>query len=91
VLCEASKPLHSKGQKYTYLFKCKKDGELFLTLKLHRNFNDTYRARVQITRPNDESMQKYKDGLGRASIRKKTRQRRKPSAKRRKAASEANE
>lgn len=84
-MTEISKPLHSKGQKYTYLYKCKKDGELFLSLKLHRNFNDTYRARMQITRPNDESMQKFKDGLGRASIRKKSRQRRKPGAKRRKA------
>ena len=52
---------------------------------MHRNFNDTYRARLQITRASEESMQKYKDGLGRASIRKKSRSRRKPGAKRRKA------
>ena len=92
VMTEVSKPLHSKGQKYTYLYNCKKDGDLFLSLKLHRNFNDTYRARLQITRPGEESMQKYKDGLGRASIRKKSRSRRKPGAKRRKTeAASANE
>jgi inhibitor of KinA sporulation pathway (predicted exonuclease) len=84
VMTELSKPLHSKGQKYTYLYNCKKDGDLFLSLKLHRNFNDTYRARMQIVRPNEESMKKYEDGLGRASIRKKSRSRRKPGAKRRK-------
>jgi inhibitor of KinA sporulation pathway (predicted exonuclease) len=82
-LRERSKPLHSKGQKYTYLYNCEKDGDLFLSLKLHRNFNDTYRARLVISRVTEDAMKKYEDGLVRTSIRKKTRSRRKSGAKRR--------
>lgn len=83
-LREKSKPLHSKGQKYTYLYNCQKDGDLFLSLKLHRNFNDTYRARLVISRVTEDAMKRYEEGLVRTSIRKKTRQRRKSGAKRRK-------
>lgn len=55
--------LHSKGQKYTFYFGCPKDGDMLITLRLHRNFNDTWRAK-RIVRPADEtSLKSYKEGL----------------------------
>lgn len=56
-------PLHMKGQKYLTPFRCKRDGELMQTLRLHRNFNDTWRARRTIERATEEAMKNYQDGL----------------------------
>ncbi len=70
-LCEAGKTLHSKGQKYTFYFKCKKDGDVFETLKLHRNFNDTWRARLTMKLVGKDEIEEYKKGLERSNIRRK--------------------
>ena len=65
------KPLHSKGQKYTFVFNCKKDGEMILTLKLHRNFNDTWRAKRTLDLATDEKLEAYRQGLAKSNIRRK--------------------
>lgn len=70
-LKEAGKILHSKGQKYTLYFTCKKDGDLFETLKLHRNFNDTWRARRTVKKVTEAEIEEYKKGLERSNIRRK--------------------
>lgn len=75
-LAEAGKVLHSKGQRYTLYFKCKHDGDLFETLKLHRNFNDTWRARRTIKKATEADVEEYKKGLERSNIRRKTHSRR---------------
>ena len=72
------KPLHSKGQRYTYYSECKKDGDMFLTLKLHRNFNETWRAKRQITPATEEQIVEYKQKLEATGIRRRSRSRRSP-------------
>ena len=79
--------LHSKGQKYTLPYNCKKDGDLLLTLRLHRNFNDTWRAKRTVKAADEKALADYREGLERASVKRKTR-RRKPMQKRRTGASE---
>lgn len=71
-LVSEGKLLHTKGQKYTAPFSCKKDGEMFLVLRLHRNFNDTWRAKRTIQPATDELREKYKEGLARTPNRRKT-------------------
>ena len=74
--------LHSKGQRYTFHYRCKKDGDMLLVLKLHRNFNDTWRAKRTVAEATDEQLALFKDGLERASVRRKTRQRKRNSPRR---------
>ncbi len=76
--------LHSKGQRYTYLCKCKKDGSMLLSLKLHRNFNDTWRAKKTIELANLAKIEEFKRGLEISSMKRKARRRpprRKPKIK----------
>ncbi len=76
-------PLHSKGQRYSYVYKCKNDGRLILSLKLHRNFNDTWRARRTVEIADDGKIEEFKAALQRSNIRRKTRKkssRRKPKS-----------
>ena len=84
-LCKAKlthklKMLHSKGQRYTSLFHCKRDGNMLLTLKLHRNFNDTWRAKYTVELANDEKINEMKAALERSNVKRKVR-RRKPRRK----------
>ena len=65
------KILHSKGQKYTFYFGCKKDGSVFEILKLHKNFNDTWRARRMMKLASTEEIEEYEKGLERSNIRRK--------------------
>lgn len=72
-LLKKERTLHSKGQRYTILFSCPNDGELLMVLKLHRNFDDTWRARRTIALAGEESIAEFKKGLERTATRKKTR------------------
>ncbi len=81
-LTEKDKLLHSKGQKYTFHFSCKKDGDMFLSLKLHKNFNETWRAKRVIRKADENAIKEYREGLERANIRKKTTRRRRHKTKR---------
>ena len=67
--------LHSKGQKYTLPYTCKTDGEMFLILRLHRNFNDTWRAKRVIRMADEKELLEYRESLERASVRRKARKR----------------
>ncbi len=80
---EEDKLLHSKGQKYTMHFVCKKHGDMLLSLKLHRNFNETWRARRTIRPADDNALKEYREALERANIRRKPMRRHKPKTKRR--------
>lgn len=66
---KCGKPLHSKGQKYTFVYNCKKDGDMILTLKLHRNFNDTWRAKRTLDLATEEKLEAYRQGLAKSNIR----------------------
>ena len=80
---EEDKLLHSKGQKYTMHFVCKKHGDMLLSLKLHRNFNDTWRARRTVRLADETALEEYREGLEKANIRRKSTRRRKSKSKRR--------
>ncbi len=58
-----AKPLHSKGQRYTYLYECDGDGKQFLSLKLHRNFNETWRAKRTISIASEEKIAEFRRSL----------------------------
>ena len=73
---EEDKVLHSKGQKYTLHFRCEKDGDMLLVLKLHRNFNETWRARRTIAEATEEQLEAFRSSQERAVIRRKPRSRR---------------
>ena len=73
---KVGKSLHSKGQKYTFHFNCKRDGDMLVVLKLHRNFNDTWRARRTVQHASAEQLEELARGIERtATVRKKVRQR----------------
>jgi len=74
------KALHSKGQRYTYLSSCKSDGDMLISLKLHRNFNETWRARRTVEVANAEKIEEFKRNLERSNIKRKAK-RRKPRRK----------
>jgi len=75
---ELGRPLHSKGQKYTYYFGCKTDGEMMITLRLHRNFNETWRAKRTVKMADEASIKSYKEGLAKHETFKKKTARRRP-------------
>jgi DNA polymerase III epsilon subunit-like protein len=75
-LCQKERTLHSKGQRYTLWFNCKKDGDMLMVLKVHRNFNETWRAKRTVQEASAEQLDKFRQELKqRAAIRKKTRSR----------------
>ena len=76
-----TKPLHSKGQRYTFHYGCEKDGDMFLTLKLLRNFNETWRARLAIEKVDDEKIAQIREALEKSVIRRRSR-RKSPRPKR---------
>ena len=71
VMSPYGKVLHSKGQRYSAPYICQKDGKMLLILKLHRNFNDTWRAKRTIQPLTDELMKAYEIGLERGQNRRK--------------------
>lgn len=76
-----SKPLHSKGQRYTFHYGCEKDGEMLLSLKLYRNFNETWRAKMTLDRATEERLADFKEALEKSAVRRRTK-RRSPRPKR---------
>jgi hypothetical protein len=71
-----SKPLHSKGQRYTFHYGCQKDGAMFLVLKLYRNFNETWRAKLTVDKASEEKVAEFKNSLEKVNaIRKKSKRR----------------
>jgi DNA polymerase III epsilon subunit-like protein len=79
-LTREANELHSKGQRYTYLYSCKSDGRMLLSLKLHKNFNDTWRAKLTVELANDEKIDGFQKALERSNIKRKAK-RRKPRRK----------
>ena len=71
-----AQPLHTKGQRYTLHFACQSDGDMLLVLKLHRNFNDTWRAKRTLAHATEEQLEAFRSAEARASIRRKPRSRR---------------
>lgn len=70
-----SKPLHSKGQRYTFLYECPEHGKLMHTFKLMRNFNETWRARCTVERASEERISEFEAAKERAVVRRRTKRR----------------
>ncbi len=70
-----AKPLHSKGQRYTYLYACEKEGKMLLSLKLHRNFNETWRAKRTLTLASEEKLAEFYRQLDIHNAKRKIKQR----------------
>lgn len=71
-LTRTEKPLHTKGQRYSYLYRCQNDGDLILSLKLHRNFNDTWRAKRTIDIADKEKIASFKEALAKGNARRRS-------------------
>ena len=52
---------------------------MLLSLKLHRNFNDTWRARQTIRLADEAALTEYREGIERANVKRKTVRRRRRS------------
>ena len=76
-----SRPLHSKGQRYTFHYGCDKHGEMLLSLKLYRNFNETWRAKCSLDTATEQRLADFRTGLERTQMRKRSR-RKNPRPKR---------
>ena len=63
-----SKPLHSKGQRYTFHYGCERDGEMLLSLKLYRNFNETWRAKYTIDKATEAKLGDFKASLEKSVV-----------------------
>ncbi len=74
-LIQQQTALHTKGQRYKFHFTCPTDGDMLLTLKLHRNFNETWRAKRTISYATEDDIAEFKRGIERATIRRKSRPR----------------
>ncbi len=72
------KALHSKGQRYTYLYDCAKHGQMMFVYKLHKNFNDTWRAKLTVSPATEKRIGDFKEGLALANQRRKTTRRKNP-------------
>lgn len=70
------KPLHSKGQRYTLRFNCPNCSEMLLSLKLLRNFNETWRARYSFERASEERLRELEEAINRAQVRRRPKHRR---------------
>lgn len=88
-LCQKEKTLHSKGQRYTLHFACEKDGDMLMVLRVHRNFNETWRAKRTLAEAGEEQLAEFRRGLERSGVRRKVRQR-KPRPPRRNTPSDCN-
>ena len=75
------KPLHTKGQKYTFVYNCERCGKLIMTLKLHRNFNDTWRAKLTLDKATEEKLESYKNGIEKREVMRATHRRRRRGRK----------
>ncbi len=69
------KPLHSKGQRYTFHYSCHQHGEELLCLKLLRNFNETWRAKYTVERATPERIAELEAAIEKSAVRRRTRRR----------------
>ena len=70
-----NKSLHTKGQRYTMHFKCNEHGDMLMVLKLHRNFNETWRAKRTIALADEVKLEEFRKGIERSGVKRKIRQR----------------
>lgn len=73
---QKERTLHSKGQRYSMLYRCARDGDMLLVVRLQRNFNDTWRAKRTIEHASEEQCAQLRRKLDACEVRKKTRRRR---------------
>lgn len=80
-LSPSGRPLHTKGQRYTLVYDCQGCGNMIMTLKLHRNFNDTWRAKLTVDKATEEKLESYRSGVEKSNIRRKSKPRRRRGRK----------
>ena len=76
LLTKIGDTLHSKGQKYSLVYSCKKHGNMLLALKLHKNFNGTWRAKLTIDEASEEMLAAHSAALEKSHFKRKSRNRR---------------
>ena len=75
--CRAEgKLLHSKGQKYTCLLSCERDGQMMLHARVQHNFDGTLRLHKSVTETTEEEIEVYRRKLTESDEQKKARPRR---------------
>ena len=77
------KTLHCKGHKYITLYECKEHGELFLSVKMQKNFDESWRAHKTAALADGDAIADYRQRLAENMQRKKKRTRRPHSQRKR--------
>jgi DNA polymerase III epsilon subunit-like protein len=68
-----NKSLHCKGHRYVTLYSCPEHGELFLQIKMYKNFDESWRARKTVALAKEEDIAEYIRRLDENEERKKRR------------------
>jgi hypothetical protein len=55
---------------------------MLLSLKLHRNFNETWRARRTVKLADEAALAEYREGIEKANVKRKTTRRRRHKSRR---------
>ncbi len=74
-LTECGKVLHGRGHRYRLLCHCERDGDLFLTLKVLPNHDNTFRLRKVFTAAAPEECEAYRKKLEDAAAKRRRRPR----------------
>ena len=71
--------LHSKGHKYTIHYHCETDGEMLMQVRMYRNINGTYRARILFSPATEETLKVYHEKLEQEKEFRRSHRKRRPS------------
>ncbi|MBQ1244647.1 MAG: exonuclease domain-containing protein [Clostridia bacterium] len=76
-----NKSLHCKGHRYVTLYSCPEHGELFLQIKMYKNFDESWRARKTVAQAKEEDIAEYIRRLDENEERKKRRRKAKKASR----------
>lgn len=68
-------PLHVKGRKYITIYNCKNHGNMLISAKMLKNFDDTYRIRLTAEKSTPEKEKDFHDREVKTRIQKRPRHR----------------
>lgn len=75
LLTDKHSTLHCKGRRYLTLFKCEEHGPIFLQIKMHKNFDETWRARKTVLLAKENEISEYLGRLEESEIKRSKRRR----------------
>ncbi len=68
-LASKAKMLHAKGQRYSKLYTCAEHGDFFIEVRVSKNLNDTFRAKMSVVEATEEKKAIYRQKLAKSQLR----------------------